>query len=176
MFDRSKGGDGPLCVAIRLTDSQELKGKLIVPPGRPLSEVLNGATSFVEFEPFGEPRIFIAKSTLGSVSQINIAQAPSLASQLREEAFADPFAVLGLTTGAEKDEVHRAYIELARLYHADRFETVGLPPEVNDYLSAMARRINAAYEAVKVQQEKKKSRSEPVFAPAADRINAAYEA
>jgi hypothetical protein len=167
MFDRSNSGDGPLCVAITLTDGQELKGKFIVPPGRALSEVLNGPTSFVEFEPFGEPRIFIAKSTLGSVSQINIAQAPSLAPRLREEAFADPFAVLGLTT-AEKDEVHRAYIELARLYHADRFETVGLPPEVNDYLSAMARRINAAYEAVKVGQEKKKSRSEPVFATAVE--------
>ena len=160
MFERSK--DGPLYVAITLTDGQELKGKLIAPPSRPLSEVLNGATSFVEFEPFGEPKIFIAKSTLGSVAQINLAQAPSLAPRLRDEAFADPFAVLGLTADVEKDEAHRAYIELARLYHPDRFEKVGLPSEVNDYLSAMARRVNAAYEAVKVGQERKKHKSEPV--------------
>jgi hypothetical protein len=162
MFDRSRS-DGPLCVAITLTDGHELKGKLIVPPGRPLSEVLNGTISFVEFEPFGEPRIFIAKSTLGSVAQINLAQAPSLAPRLREEAFADPFAVLGLTIDVKKDEAHRAYIELARLYHPDRFENVGLPPEVNDYLSAMARRINSAYEAVKVRQEQKKHKAEPVL-------------
>ena len=161
MFDRSR--DGPLYVAITLTDGQELKGKLIAPPGRPLSEVLNGATSFVEFEPFGEPRIFIAKSTLGSVAQINLAPAPSLAPRLREEAFADPLAVLGLTSDVEKDEAHRAYIELAKLYHPDRFEKVGLPPEVNDYLAAMARRINAAYEAVKVKQANVKSRAESVF-------------
>jgi hypothetical protein len=167
MFDRSTR-DGPLYVAITLTDGREHKGKFIVPPGRPLSEALNGATSFVEFEPFGESRIFIAKSTLGSVAQINIAQAPSLAPRLREEAFADPFAVLGVTADAEADEVHRAYIELAKLYHPDRFETVGLPPEIKDYVSAMARRINAAYEAVKVGQERKRSRSEPVFATAVD--------
>src|SRR3984893_9727573 len=127
MFERNK--DGPLYVAIALTDGQELKGKLIAPPGRPLSEVLNGATTFVEFEPFGEPKIFIAKSTLGSVGEINLAQSPSLAPRLREEAFADPFAVFGLTIDAEKDAAHRAYIEIAKLYHPDRFEKAGLPPE-----------------------------------------------
>ena len=56
MFDRSTNSDGPLCAAITLTDGQELKGKLIVPPGRPLSEVLNSATSFIELEPFGGQR------------------------------------------------------------------------------------------------------------------------
>ena len=167
MFNRSR--DGPLYVAITLTDGQELKGKLIAPPGRPLSEVLNGTTSFVEFEPFGDAKIFIAKSTLGSVGEINLAQAPSLASRLREEAFADPFAVLGLTIDAEKDEAHRAYIELAKLYHPDRFEKAGLPPEVNDYLSAMARRINAAYEVVKARQEKKGHKSERVLATVGER-------
>src|ERR1700730_8029255 len=162
MFERSK--DGPLYVAITLTDGQDLKGKLIAPPGRPLSEVLNGTTSFVEFEPFGSPKVFIAKLTLGSVAEINLAQAPSLAPRSREEAFADPFAVLGLTIDAERDAAHRAYIELAKLYHPDRFEKVGLPPEVNDYLSAMARRINAAYEAVKGSQEKKGHKADRVFA------------
>ena len=159
MFDNRSKSDGPLYVAITLTNGEEFKGKLIAPPGRTLSEVLNGATSFVEFEPFSEPKIFIAKSTLGSVAEINLAQAPRLAPRLREEAFADPFAVLGLTSAVEKEEAHRAYIELARLYHPDRFEKAGLPPEVNDYLSAMARRINAAYEAVKVALAKKQHKA-----------------
>src|SRR5207302_8575669 len=96
-----------------------------------------------------------AKAQCVSVEDDNPDQAPSLAPRLREGAFADTFAVLGLTIDAEKDEAHRAYIELAKLYHPDRFEKAGLPPEVNDYLSAMARRINAAYEVVKARQEKK---------------------
>ena len=79
MFASSSRSDGPLYVAITLTDGHELKGKFIVPSGRALSEGLNGATSFIEIEPFGETRIFIAKSSLRSVAQIDIGPAPSLA-------------------------------------------------------------------------------------------------
>ena len=35
---------------------------------------------------------------------------------------------------------------MARTYHPDRFADANLPPEVLDYLNAMARRINGVYE------------------------------
>jgi DnaJ-like protein len=146
------GSDGALCAVITLTDGRELKGKFIVPPSRNLSEVLNGTTSFVEFEPLGEHRIFISKSMVGSVAQIDIAPAPSLPNL--QQTFTDPFAVLGIPPDADKDEVHGAYISLAKIYHPDRFDPASLPPEVHNYLSAMARRINAAFDEVKATHER----------------------
>ena len=70
MFDRSSRPDGPLAVQITLADGRELNGTFIVPPGRTLPEVLNGPMGFIEFEPAGAPRTFIAKSCLQAVTQL----------------------------------------------------------------------------------------------------------
>ena len=67
----------------------------------------------------------------------------------------NPFAVLaGVTAEANEEEVHRAYVHLAKIYHPDRYATTGLPAEVCDYLASMARRVNAAYEATEATREK----------------------
>lgn len=71
MFDRSNRSDGPLNVQITLSSGRELIGKFVVPSGRTLSEVLNGPSIFIEFEPVGDPRIFIAKSALQTVKPLN---------------------------------------------------------------------------------------------------------
>ena len=42
-----------IAVEIGLEDGRKLHGKLIVPPGRVLTELLNGSAAFVEFEPIG---------------------------------------------------------------------------------------------------------------------------
>jgi curved DNA-binding protein CbpA len=60
----------------------------------------------------------------------------------------DPYAALGLKRDADWEEVRNAYLRLARTYHADKFASVELPPEVRDYLSQMSRRVNAAYTAL----------------------------
>jgi hypothetical protein len=74
MFDRSSRADGPLVVQITLADGRELNGNLVAPPGRTLSEVLNGPMPFIEFESAGAPRTFIAKSRLEAVTQLAPAQ------------------------------------------------------------------------------------------------------
>ena len=56
MFDRNKTSEGPISVEITLGDGRELKGKLTLPPGRTLTELLNGSAAFIDFEPFGGER------------------------------------------------------------------------------------------------------------------------
>jgi hypothetical protein len=53
MFDRGsrERTEGPVTVQIVLEGGEELQGKLLVPPGRALSDVLNSTAPFVEFEP-----------------------------------------------------------------------------------------------------------------------------
>ena len=155
MFDRGNRAQGPLrpSVKITLSDGRELVGNIVVPSGRTSSEVLNTASTFVEFEPAGAPRTFIAKSDMRAVLPLNVVPAPSLPPLLCDDVL-NPFAVLGVTAEADKEEVHRAYIDLAKIYHPDQYATTGLPAEVCDYLASMARRINAAYEAVEAARQK----------------------
>ena len=68
MFDRSNRTEGPVTVEITLASGRQMSGRFVLPPGRTLSEALNGPSTFIEFEPDGDQRTFIAKSALQSVT------------------------------------------------------------------------------------------------------------
>jgi hypothetical protein len=153
-------------VQITYTDGRIAKGKLITTVSRPVSELLNAPGGFIEFEPYGEEKSFVAKSALYAVKLVNVPSASGLQARSRDVDSFDPFAVLGLANGATWDEVRQAYHRLAKLYHPDRYSSVELPPEVRDYLSAMARRVNAAFAAIEepvVAQKVAADRPAPVY-------------
>lgn len=165
MFERGKSdrAQGQVPVNITLKDGRELIGRLLIPQGFGLIDVLNGASSFIEFEPIGGERMFVAKSALQSVKPMNLPAAPDLWAGSTEGGGFDPFAILGVKAGSTREEAREAYLSLAKTYHPDRYATAKLPPEVRDYLAVMARRINAAYEALEIEKKKQAARSEPVF-------------
>ncbi|KAB2920770.1 MAG: J domain-containing protein [Hyphomicrobiaceae bacterium] len=157
MFDRHKSSraGGPLCVEIALEGGRDLKGKFAVPADRALTEVLNGPSSFIEFEPFGGERMFIAKSALRSVKELNMPAAPQLGAGSRTGGSFDPYAILGVSAGASAEDIRQAYLAQAKIYHPDRYATAELPAEVRAYLADMARRINAAYDTLETARRKK---------------------
>lgn len=85
----------------------------------------------------------------------------------------NPYEVLALEKGANRAAVRAAFHEHSKTYHPDRYSTAELPTEVMDYLEAMARRVNAAYEVLSEETAKAEAfaaqRTEPVYtsAPAA---------
>jgi hypothetical protein len=167
MFDRSSGGYTPepnaIAVEVALADGTTDRGRLLVPMGKCLADVLNGAGGFIEFEPYGGARSFLAKARLVWIKPLGVPKTPNLGARIAEPAGFDPYAVLGLTAGASREEVRAAYFRLAKAYHPDRYATAELPEEVRDYLAAMARRINAAHAALETSQKKQAAREEPVF-------------
>lgn len=164
MFERGKGSrEGPVEVEIALLDGQKLNGKLILPPGRTLPEVLNGAATFVEFQPADGDRTFIAKSALHCVTPSNVPPAPDLWAGPTEGATFDPYAILGIESGSSREHAREAYLGLAKTYHPDKYAATDLPREVREYLAVMSRRVNAAYDAVQARLQKKAARQEPVF-------------
>jgi hypothetical protein len=168
MFERGKGdrAEGPAAVEITLEGGQKLRGKLVVPPGRVLTELLNGSSAFVEFQPVDGERMFIAKTALQCVQPVHVAAAPKLSIANEDGKPFDPSAILGVAPGASREEVHEAYLKQAKMYHPDRYASAELPPEVRDYLAAMARRVNAAHDALESAQKRTTKREEPVFTKA----------
>jgi len=168
VFDRGNSGpSGPLCVEITLQDGRELNGKLIVSAGRTLADALNGNSAFIEFEPVAGERYFIARSALQSVRALDMPSVPRLSAGSVDETF-NPSAILGVDADATPKELHDAFLRLAKIYHPDRHAAQDLPTEVHEYLAAMARRINAAHDALKVAQQRRADKQEAVFTKASN--------
>lgn len=155
-------------VEIGLDDGSAAKGKLLVSAARGLGETLNGPAVFLEFQPYGGERMFIARSALRSVRPVHVPAAGNLQSRSRDVDAFDPYAVLGVRAGSPWEQIRAAYVRLSKTYHPDRYASAELPAEVNDYLSAMARRVNAAYAALEAPR-KAANRPAPVT-----RAEAAY--
>jgi hypothetical protein len=167
MFDRNRVDNLPepsaVPVEVALLDGTTARGKLLVPAGKTIAEALNGAGGFIEFEPYGGERSFLAKAQLTSIKPVRVPKAPNLGARLSDPDGFDPHAVLGLTAGASRDEARQAYFRLAKAYHPDRYTTAELPEEVRAYLAAMARRVNAAHAALEAPQKRQAVREDPIF-------------
>jgi DnaJ domain len=174
MFERNKvdnADQGLVSVELQLTDGTGLIGKIAMPSGRGFMEFLNGASNFLEFESLEGDRRFIAKSTIGAVKLISVPRGVNLNQRLRDLDGFDPYAILGIERTATWDETRTTFHRLAKVYHPDRYATAELPDEVKTYLSAMARRVNAAYAALETAHAQRKHfaslRQEPIFTSSA---------
>lgn len=156
-------------VEAAFADGTVVRGKLLIPTSKSMADVLNGGGAFLEFEPYGGERSYIAKAQIASIKMLGVPRLPNLNARLRDYDGFDPFAVLGVKPGATREEIRHAYFALAKAYHPDRYATAELPSEVIEYLFAMARRINAAHAALDAQQKKQAARAEPVFTSATQR-------
>jgi hypothetical protein len=169
MFDRSRTDTstdaGGITVEITLTDGQVINGKMLITVSKTPADVLNGPGTFIEAMPFGGARQFIAKTSIKTLRVIAAPKA-TLGEQLRDLDGFDPYRILDVTEKTPWDDVRHAYIVLSKGYHPDRFATVELPEEVKTYLAAMARRINAAFEALedgRVKVVRKAERVQPIY-------------
>ena len=175
MFERTRVDSGLQQTAVpaevELADGTILKGKFLISAARTLGDVLNGETAFLEFEPYGGERRFIAKSALVSVKLVKPATPLPLQSRFREIESFEPHKVLGVAAAATWEDVRAAYHRLSLVYHPDRYANVELPAEVREYLEAMARHLNCAYAALepvlKVPRHPAAQRAEAVYTSAA---------
>ncbi len=170
MFERNKIDNvDQTSVPVELTtdDGETHKGRLLIAMGRNVFEVLNGAGVFLEFEPYGGERSFIAKAAIRNVKLVHVPRPPSLQARLRDLDGFEPHMILGVPTSGSFDDVKAAWHRLSKAYHPDRYQSVELPQEVRDYLSAMSRRVNLAYAAIEAPHQAKKqaqqARATPVF-------------
>jgi hypothetical protein len=167
MFERSRVDNAPdltaMPVEATFADGSVVRGKLLVATTKSIGDVLNGGGAFLEFEPYGGERSYIAKAQIASIKMLGVPKLPNLNARLKDYDGFDPYAVLGIKPGATREDIRQAYFALAKTYHPDRYATAELPTEVIEYLFAMARRVNAAHEALSAEQKKQAAKAEAVF-------------
>jgi len=171
MFERNRIDNAPepsaVPVEITFTDDTLAKGKLLMPQGKSVADALNGSGGFIEFEPYGGERRFLAKAEIASLRPVGVPKGGNLKQRLRALDDFDPHQILGVDPVADWEAVRQAYYQLSKVYHPDRYATAELPEEVLEYLSAMVRRVNAAYAALEMPRQALKQadekRSTPVY-------------
>ncbi len=167
MFERSRVDNAPdltaMPVEATFADGSVVRGKLLVATTKNIGDVLNGGGAFLEFEPYGGERSYIAKAQIASIKMLGVPKLPNLNARLKDYDGFDPYAVLGIKPGATREDIRQAYFALAKTYHPDRYATAELPTEVIEYLFAMARRVNAAHAALSAEQKKQAAKAEAVF-------------
>lgn len=173
MFERNKVDNvdqSAVPVEIETDTGEVMTGRLLVPIGRALFETLNSQGGFLEFEPYGGEKAYVAKSMLRHVRLISVTRAPSLSARARDLDGFDPHTILGVPATAAFDDIKTAWHRLSKRYHPDRYANVELPDEVRDYLAVMARRVNAAFAALEKAHASQKrvaeGRSAPIYANA----------
>ena len=167
MFDRSKGDTldtSGVSVVLTLTDGTEMKGRLAVPNGRSMADILNGTMQFVEFEEYAGARTYLAKHAIGHVRLASPPRGQGVPRMRDADGF-DPHAILGLPLGARFEDVRAAYLAKAKTYHPDRYNNAELPDEVKRYLEDMARRINAAFSALEAPHQQSRQNAVQRLAP-----------
>ncbi len=161
-------------VELLLVDGTTLRGSLLVSRDKTMREFFNLQTdAFIDFDCKREGAIVLAKASVrrilpeGAQKKDDQAKIDALAARQAELERSDPHKLLGVTVGVDTESLRKAYITKARQYHPDRFAEAGLPVEVLDYLNAMTRRVNAAYEDIGEVIEAAAKRAEAEAAAAA---------
>ena len=94
--------------------------------------------------------MFLARSAIAAVKEFNVPRNDQMNRRAAILDQFDPYEVLGLKRGADATQIRNAYVTLAKVYHPDRFIRTDLPPEVAEYLGAVATRINLAYSELRM--------------------------
>lgn len=152
MFERSRVDtshqETTISVELVLQDETLITGRLVVPMSRHPLDTLNSPAPFIDVIPYEGDRILLAKSTLKSLRFLNPPRSASLDDRLRQREGFDPHQVLGVSASTPWSEIKAAFHALSLTYHPDRYANADLPREVTDYLAAMVRRINTAFQAL----------------------------
>lgn len=132
-------------VSITLDDGTECKGVLHIAKASGLADHLNGPKAFLILETLKGERVYLAKTAIRAVRALDMPAVDQLDTMQAKAARFDAHQLLGVAHGADGETVRRAYLKLARTYHPDRYQGLDLPPEVLEYLTAIAKRVNMAY-------------------------------
>jgi hypothetical protein len=148
MFRGSQCPSTTIPVQISTATGDSLRGYIKAGITGKLVDFLNRETGFFEFIGADGQAIILSKSAVRSVAVIEQPRTDQLSRRMKLQDTLDSYAVLGVSHGANAEEVRNAYRHGARLYHPDNLAGVQVPDEVLEYITAVFRRLTDAYREI----------------------------
>ena len=148
--DYARMNRNSVTVTVTLSTGVQMRGTVFHCKTRTLQDDLNKAETFLEFEPMEGQKMFLARAAIAAIKEFNVPRVDQMSRRTAVLDQFDPYEVLGLKRGADAAQIRNAYVTLAKIYHPDRFLRTDLPPEVAEYLSAVATRVNLAYSELRM--------------------------
>ncbi len=148
--DYARMNRNSVTVTITLSTGVQMRGTVFHSKTRTLQDELNKAETFLEFEPMEGQKMFLARAAIAAIKEFNVPKIDQMSRRKDVLDQFDPYEVLGLKRGADATQIRAAYVTLAKIYHPDRFLRADLPPEVAEYVSAVATRVNLAYSELRM--------------------------
>jgi DnaJ-domain-containing protein 1 len=128
----------PILVELQMADGSAIFGKVFLSPQGRLSDLMNDERNFLPFERGDGSFTAIAKSQIRRVSPI----------VQSEDAYKGDNAlkILGLSEGATREDIKRAYREQTLIHHPDKLRGLGLGHEHLEIATRTMTRLNEAYQ------------------------------
>lgn len=133
---------------VKLVDGSVLRGTMLIQREKTLKEVFSSGDPFIDFDCLINGEIVLSKTGIATIRQLRKAQPDQMERRAKLLDKSDAFAVLKLQKTADLAKVEQAYEALTKSY--DPQAAAGMPPEVVEYMTAMSRRIAAAYGELKM--------------------------
>lgn len=131
---------------VKLSDGRQLDGKFLIADTSSLLMTLNGDGKFAIFVNHSGDHKLIAKSSIVEANEKVITKIKPLSS-FNDNGF-DPYKILGIEQGCDKDVIHARFKTLSRRYHPGRYTHKEMPTEITDYAISKSRLIKQAYQAL----------------------------
>jgi DnaJ-domain-containing protein 1 len=142
MFDRQI--ERPkIALMVTMQDDQQFMVNMPMTPGLRLIDVINRTDPFIEVDLQDGTPCLLSKQSIKRMIPVNAPKAVDLPTN--KANMLDPHAVLGVDENATAEQIRAAYLKAVKNYHPDRYSASPLPQEMQDYVSSMLQRINAAY-------------------------------
>ncbi len=148
MFRGAESAGMTIAVQISTATGESLRGYIKAGIAGRLLDFLNREAGFFEFIGADGQAIILSKSAVRSIALIERPRTDQLSRRMKLQDKLDPYAILGLSPGANAEEVRSAYRHWARLYHPDNLAGAQVPAEVLEYLTAMFTRVTEAYREI----------------------------
>ena len=133
-------------VKVKLITGELLSGVIEKPRTNSLEDFLNAEAKFLAIELYDLTKIMLSRSAILFCQEQNQPKVDQLKLKTIKTDILNPFCVLGLEPGANREAVRKAYVKMTRQYHPDRYEGLELPKEIASYVLAMTQRLNLAFE------------------------------
>jgi hypothetical protein len=148
MFDNQSANN--VQVVAKLVDGSIVEGAIVGGVTSNLATVLNRPGNFIEIVQAGGHKRYLGANQIVTIEPARPLAEPDLPKPMSANT-KTAHKILDLDDNCTPEKLREQYRKMVKLYHPDKFQSVGLPPEVQAYVQEMFNAISRAHDIIEKQ-------------------------